>query len=121
MHVIVLRGCLGVGFYNMQDKRFMDRFHCVANDTTMIPALLRAQGYRTHAIGEKQCAHKYTFVSPNTRICLSIREVVRNGLNLTCKYTFESHSRVHAFACQLGMSGTSRSTAHPRTEALRLS
>ena len=78
----------------------MDRFHCVANDTTMIPALLRAQGYRTHAIGEKQ-----------TR------------LDLTRKH-MSSPSNTHWIRMlpvtqENGMWAMSRNTAHPRTEALR--
>ena len=38
----------GVGFYDMSD----DSSHCVDPGFTMTPALLKAQGYSTHAIGK---------------------------------------------------------------------
>ena len=42
----------GVGFYDMDDKRFGDSFHCIHPNTTLLPELLKRQGYATHAIGK---------------------------------------------------------------------
>ena len=42
----------GVGFYDMDDKRFGDTFHCIHPNITLLPELLKRQGYATHAIGK---------------------------------------------------------------------
>ena len=42
----------GVGFYDMQDDNFEDANHCIAEDTTLMPALMKRAGYATHAIGK---------------------------------------------------------------------
>jgi len=56
----------GVGFYDMDDSRFGDSFHCIHPNITLMPALLKKQGYATHAIGkwdvgyiEKHCLPTY--------------------------------------------------------------
>ena len=43
----------GVGFYDMDDSRFGDSFHCIDPGTALLPALLqKLGGYATHAIGK---------------------------------------------------------------------
>ncbi len=39
----------GVGFYDMDDKNFGDGFHCIAKDTTLMPALMKQAGQFLHA------------------------------------------------------------------------
>ena len=38
----------GVGFYDMDDKNFGDGFHCIAKNTTLMPALMKQAGIRPY-------------------------------------------------------------------------
>ena len=57
----------GVGFYDMDDSRFGDSFHCVNPDTKMLPALLQQQGYETHAIGKWDVGYIKRHCLPTSR------------------------------------------------------